>query len=129
MAQRENLKNTYQYTAEGAVTQFMVVVAGTSEKQVKAPTGADVGNIIGVALDAAASGAQVNVAEPGSIVRCIAQAAIARGAFVSIQGTTGKVKTAGLTNTTSVVGQALSAAAADGDHIFVLLNPIPMPSA
>lgn len=125
MAQRELIWSTERYTAEGAVTQFAVLVAGTSNKQVKLPTAADVGNIIGVAMADAASGAEVPVAEPGSVVRCIAQAAIARGAFVSIQGVTGKVKTAapGAGTNTFLVGQALNSAAADGDHVWVRIDP------
>lgn len=131
MPQRENIINSYHYTAEGAVTQFAVVVEGTDDGEVDMPGGADVGAIVGVAQHAAAAGERVNVAEPGSFTRAIASAAIARGANVSITGTNGKVKTAAPSSgaNTFIVGQAKSAAAADGDHIFIFINPSVMQGA
>lgn len=125
MPQREDLCSTYRYTAEGAVTQFAVLVEGTADKQATLPGGANVGNIIGIALHAAADGEEVEVAEAGSYCRAIANAAISRGAMLAIAGTSGNVLTAapGAGTNTFLVGQAKSAAAASGDHVFIHINP------
>ena len=131
MPQRENLSSTYRYTAEGAVTQFAVLVEGTADKQAKLPGGADAAGFIGVAMHAAADGEEVTVAEPGSFVRCIAGAAISRGAALSIAGATGKVKTAAPSSgaNTFIIGHAKSTVTTDGDTVFVHLNPSVMQGA
>lgn len=123
MPQFERYENPLPYTAEGTVTQFMVVVKGTAHTQAKAPSAADVGGILGVARHAAADGEQLTVDGPGSYVRCIASAAITAGADVAIAGTTGKVKSV-TTADTYIVGQAQTDAAADGDHVWVRVAPV-----
>lgn len=130
MPQRENICSSYHYTAENAVTQFAVVVEGTADGEVDLPGGADVGAIVGVAQHAAAAGARVNVAEPGSFTRAIASGSISRGANVSIAGVSGAVKTAAPSTgaNTFIVGQAKSDAS-DGEQVFIQINPSVMQGA
>jgi hypothetical protein len=123
MPQFERYENPLPYTAEGVITQFMVVTKGTAHNQAIAPSGADVGGILGVARHAAADGEFLTVDGPGSYVRCIASAAITAGASVAIAGTTGKVKSV-TTADTNIVGVAQTDAADDGDQIFVYVNPV-----
>ena len=115
---------TKPYRCQAAVTQFAVVVEGTVDGDVVLPGAADVGSIVGVALEAGATNEIIDVAMVPSYVICIAAAAIARGARVSISAITGTVKTAapGAGINTSIVGQAMQAAAAAGDQISVLLT-------
>lgn len=113
------------YTAEVAITKFMVVIEGTADGQCNDP-GAANDVCLGVAMNAAAAGETVDVVLFGPYT-VIAQAAISRGALVAIQGVTGKVAaiTPGVgTADQRVVGKALQAADADGDQmsIFVGLN-------
>lgn len=105
------------YTAEGAITQWACVTIGTADPQVKLPTAADLGGL-GFAMAAAATTEQVQIAGPGCCSRAIASAAIAAGDYLAIAGTTGKVKTV-TTADTFIVGRALTAAAADGDTVWV----------
>lgn len=125
MPKTQHLDNVKSYYAEGAISAFTVVVEGTADGQVKAPGDADAGAIVGIALHDAAAGERVKVARPGDSAPVKAGAAIARGALVSIHGTTGKVKTAAPAAGANafVVGQAQNAAAADGDIIYCLIMP------
>lgn len=111
------------YTAEVAITANAVVVEGTADGQVKLPGAADAGSIVGVALHAAAAGEQIQVAMPPSTVECVASAAIARGAYVSIAATSGTIKTAAPSAgaNTNLVGIARQAAGAANDLISVSL--------
>jgi hypothetical protein len=115
---------TLTYVAEGAITDGMVVILGTSENQCKAPAAAN-DPPLGVAMHAAADGEQVSVALMGA-VPVIASAAIAVNALVAISTTTGRVATITIGSTTAddrLVGKALSVAAASGDTLSVLLSP------
>jgi hypothetical protein len=78
---------------------------------------------LGILQNAPASGKTAEVAVSG-VSKVVAGAAITAGALVGIQVTNGKVKsiTAGTDSTQYVVGQALTAAAADGDIITVLFD-------
>lgn len=111
------------YLAEGAVTKYAAVMAGTADTQVKLPTGANV-DPVGITLNAAADGEEVDVVIFGPTI-CIADAAIARGALVAISSTTGKVDTITPGTTTAdkrLVGKALEAAGADGDQFSVFIG-------
>lgn len=99
-------------TAGAALAQYQPVQASGA-----AATAA--GNAIGFATTAAASGARVTVAAGGTAI-AIAGGAITAGAAVEVGTTVTKVvtKSAGI-----AIGRALTAAAADGDLIEVLLIP------
>lgn len=106
--------HTETYIADGAITQYALVIKGTADDDVKMPTGAG-GNVIGVAQHAATDGEQVSVAVAGPSM-AYASAAIAIGAKVANAGTTGKTVTAapGAGANVDIAGNALSAASADG---------------
>lgn len=110
--------------AASATPEFVIgVVATATITQFQAVTAAGAvataaGNAVGFAQLDAASGARVPVAALGSSI-AIAGGAIAVGAAVEV-GSTGRVvtKSAGVT-----IGRALTAAAANGDQIEVLIVP------
>lgn len=97
-------------TTTAAIAQYQPVMASGA-----AATAA--GNAVGFATVAAASGARVPVVVVGTAI-AIAGAAIAVGAAVEVGTTVTKVvtKSAGV-----AIGRALTAAAADGDLIEVLV--------
>lgn len=99
-------------TATAAIAQYQAVQASG------APAVA-AGNAIGFATVAAASGARVPVGV-GTTVLAIAGAAIALGALLEVHTTVTQVvtKSAGIS-----IGRALTAAAAAGDVIEVLMIP------
>lgn len=98
------------FTAAGTLAQYQPVDA----------TGAAVsagGNAIGTADVAAVSGDRYNATVMGTAL-AVASAAISAGALVEVSTTVSKV----VTKSTGVaIGRALSAAAADGDIIEILL--------
>lgn len=93
------------------ITQFQAITAAGA-------VATAAGNAVGFAQTGGASGARLPVVALGTSI-AVAGAAIAMGALVEV-GTAGKVVTrsAGVS-----IGRALSAAAADGDQIEVLLIP------
>ncbi len=105
-------------------TQYSVCELDTgTANQVRTPTAASV-QPVGVAQADAVASKEITVQTAG-IARCIASAAIAIGAFVEIASATGNVRTKAQTaagaQPTPIVGQALTAAAAAGDYVDVLL--------
>lgn len=114
MAASSNNVLTIGITATAALEQFRAV----------SPTGGyptDGGNALGFTTLAAASGARASVAALGTAI-ATAGAAINAGALLEVDGTVGKVIThAGGGN--KEVARALTAAAADGDLIEVLVIP------
>lgn len=123
MPQIERYTNSLTYEAENAITAHCVVVEGTDDGECDMPGGADVGSILGVARHAADAGAQVTIDGPGSYVPVVASGAISRGAWVSIAGTSGKVKAATLSADTSVVGKAMTTVTTDGDLVWIQVWP------
>jgi len=103
---------TVGLTASAALAQFQPVTAAGA-----AATAA--GNAVGFARIAVANGERVPVTVLGTSV-AIAGAAITAGALVEVGTTVTKVVTrsAGVS-----IGRALTAAAADGDQIEVLIIP------
>lgn len=91
------------------------VSATQSEPGIKQGTTDDFA--FGIAIEAIANGKSGRVAR-GSIAQAVASAAITAGAVVQADAS-GKVKTQGAGK--AQVGQALTAAAADGDKILVAL--------
>ena len=115
---------THKITDSGGVTANKVVVQGTNAYECKLPTAANAGSILGVTAEAQSTqNKQVRVQTAG-VARITAADAISVGDPVNIHGTTGKVKTVNEATGTlvNVVGQALTAASADGDVIEVALN-------
>lgn len=104
------------------VIKHAVLVAGTSENQVKNPAAANADKVVGVAGHAAADQVDVSVYDKG-IVNLIAASAIAVGDYVNIADTTGRVKTISeAAGTANVVGIARSAAGAAGAYVKVQLQ-------
>lgn len=103
---------TVGVTATAALEQFRAV----------SPTGgyaADAGNALGFTTMAVANGGRASVVSLGTAIGT-ASAAISAGALVEVHSTAGKLRT----KTSGVaVGRALTAAAADGDQIEVLIIP------
>lgn len=99
-------------TAAAALTQYRAVTATGAHPAAAA-------NAVGFTNTAGAIGERVPVTSGGTAL-VTAGAAIAVGAAVEVVGVVGKVvtKSAGIT-----VGRALTAAAADGDLIEVLVIP------
>jgi hypothetical protein len=103
---------TLGITAAAALAQYQAVTAAGA-------IATAAGNAVGFTQTTAASGDRVPVTAGGTAV-AIAGAAVAVGAAVEVVGAVGKVvtKTSGIT-----VARALTAAAADGDQIEVLIIP------
>lgn len=110
MAASAFAETTIGLTAVGAVAQFAPVQA-TGAPAVAA------GNAVGITTLAAASGVRMPIVVVGSAV-AIAGAAIALGAAVEVHTTVTQVvtKAAGI-----AIGRALTAAAAAGDQVEVLI--------
>ncbi len=102
---------TISVTATGAIAQYNAVTAAGA-------VASAAGNAVGFADTAGSTGSRVPVTTLGTAI-AVAGAAITAGAAVEV-GASGKVvtKSAGIT-----VGRALTAAAADGDQIEVLIIP------
>lgn len=99
-------------TATATIAQFQPVQASG------APCTAG-GNALGAAILPAVAGERVSVDALGTTIM-IASGPIAAGALVEVAATVTKVATR---STGVAIGRALTAAAADGDQIEVLLIP------
>lgn len=104
---------TIGLTAGASIAQYQPVTAAGG-----AATAAS--NAVGFATVAAASGARVPVIAGGTAI-AVAGAAINAGDPVKVHTTVTKVVAQGGTGT--IIGRALTAAAADGDLIEVLVIP------
>lgn len=115
MATERNLV-TAAYKADGAITKYRVVVAGTADGEVA--QGSTAGTVVpwGVAAGTAADDGMVDVHVGGTAKAC-AGAAITKGAKVTFDAN-GKV-IAATAATEHILGFAEKAAAADGDLIPV----------
>lgn len=100
-----------------------VVVQGTNPRECARPSGANAGNIEGVAIHDADNGQHVGVQNEGEAI-LIAAGAIALNADVNIANAEGRVKTVSEATGTVIqyVGKAKTAATASGDQIAVALN-------
>lgn len=110
MAASSFAETTIGLTAVGAIAQFQPIQASGSPAVAA-------GNAVGFTTLAAASGVRVPVVVLGSVI-AIAGAAIVLGAAVEVHTTVTQVvtKAAGV-----AIGRALTAAAAAGDQVEVLL--------
>lgn len=111
--------NSVTMTAGAAVTKGRYVKMSGGDV-IHATAGTD--GIIGVAAETAASGAALNVYLFGGKVEVEASAAISAGDNVTAT-TDGKAVTT-VTATDRVAGISLTAAAADGEYITVLHQPL-----
>lgn len=109
---------------EADVGPFLVVIKGTAADSAILATTADA-NFLGVTMEDGKSGERRPIAMHGGVVKCTAKAAITEGAWVSVNGSDGKIKAAAPSagSNSYVLGKAMQAAAADGDIIGVLLTP------
>lgn len=97
--------------------RFVVVEVGTAEGQVDLPSAtSDIP--FGIIQETAVAGQAVPVQING-ISQCVAGGAVALGALVYLQATTGRVDDV---DTGTAVGLALTASAADGEIIIVDLS-------
>lgn len=109
---------------EAAIGPYLVVIAGAAAGGVRLPLAADA-QWLGVTMEDGAINEYRSIAVMGGIVPITASAAIAEGAFVSIAGVSGQIKTAAPAagSNSFIVGKAMEAAGAAGDVIGVLLCP------
>jgi hypothetical protein len=123
------LDKAYQITDAAGVGQFLAVVADGAGK-CKKPAAANAAAIVGVTQEAQLNQNRfVNVRKEG-ITRAVAAGAIAVGDHVNIAGATGKVQSCeasitalGAAQAFHVLGIAETAAAADGDIVYVHIRP------
>lgn len=110
--------NVVSMEAENTMAErYVVVEVGTAEGQVDLPSAtSDIP--FGVILETAVAGQAVPVQIDG-IVQIVAGGAIALGALVYIQATTGRIDDV---DTGTAVGLALTAAGAAGDLVVVDLS-------
>src|SRR4051794_24264965 len=129
---------TRRITDAAGVGIYLAVVQDTAERDVKKPAAANAGKFVGITQEAQATqnkGVRVKTDGPSFAT---ASGVIAVGDYVNIAGSSGKLAScqtsvaAGLANPASVIyviGQAISAAAADGDIFEVEIQPVPVPLA
>lgn len=110
-------------TAEAAITAFTTVVEGTDDGECNVPGAADAGGVLGIAMHDAEAGEEVQIAGPGCRAKALVSGAVTRGLWLSIAGTSGKLKNATLTADIEVVGKCMHTTTADGDHTVVLVQP------
>jgi hypothetical protein len=111
------------YIADTPLAAGVAVIAGAAFNSVKLPTGANQ-RALGVTANAAVNaGDPVTVIEIGEVT-AIADAAIARGAWVMINAATGQIAPIGAVAGTNyeTVGMALEAAAAQGDEFLLFVQ-------
>lgn len=123
---------TYKIEDAAGVLQFRAVVRGAAAGGVKKPSAEGEGKFVGVTREAQATQNKNVPVQTTGIATCVAAAAISYGDAVYIGDNTGKVKScqtalaAVLVNPAAnlyVIGYAETAAADDGDHIKVSLQP------
>ena len=112
------------FIAEGNITKYAVVVAGSQEGKVTLPAGANASKIIGIAQNDAADGEPVRVRLLG-ISKAIAAGAISMGDLVQIADSAGKVQTASPAAGTNafIVGVAMDAAGSAGEYVHINIMP------
>lgn len=113
------------YTAEAAIPANCIVVWGTNDDAVKLPTGADVGAMVGVSLEAqTVAGEQIQIVVAGSAELFVKAASpnIVKGSPIFVHGTSGYGKTAASANAQFGLGFAEEAATADDVRISVSIS-------
>ena len=116
------LDRDYAVIDAAIVTAGTVLMHGDNPGEAKAPTGANVVPAGVMTRDQDEINEEAPLRKAG-FAECIASAAIARGAYVNIADTDGKVKTVSEgAGTRNILGVAETAAAADEDPITVFIN-------
>jgi len=115
------MERTYTMKAgETTLNQHCVACLDTAtEGQVIRPAAANAKKIAGVLRDSSCAAGEPRCFAVAGITTCIAAGAIAIGDKLVVAGVTGKVTP--ISGTQDIVGEALSATTADGDHVTVLL--------
>jgi len=118
----------YPATVTAAIGRFRAVILDTTKDKSASPPGAANAKAFGICQDeySAADSTNGRVADirVSGISTCVANSAISRGDQVRIADTTGRLETAAATTAKQYqVGIALTAAAAQGDWLEVLLTP------
>lgn len=133
MPRRIRYAEIFTYLQEVAsIGANLAVVEGTADGQCKLPGGASAANFIGITRYAgsATAGDPIEVVTDGCCDAVVdATTDIARGDWLEIAGTSGKLAKSAMTNGKQIVARALEAATADGDVIAVRITPFVMPSA
>jgi len=119
----EHIVRTYRAEG-GAIGAGLGVIAGTAADQAKLPTAANQRALGVTSLAAAAAADPLPVIELGEVL-AVADAAVARGDYVMVNATTGKLAPIGAVAATNyhVVGIALTAAAAQNDEFLLFVIP------
>lgn len=110
----------------------LAVVEGTDDGECNLPGGASAANFVGITKYAgsATAGDPIEVITDGCCdVVVDATTDIARGDWLEIAGTSGKLSKSAMTNGKQIVARALEAATADGDVIAVRITPFVMPAS
>ncbi len=87
-------------TAQSAMSQYAVLVAGTLEDTVTLPGAQYAGGFVGIALNSASSGQTVAVHLAGGIAKAIAGSSVTMGSYAVICDVSGRVQNYIATDTT-----------------------------
>jgi len=130
MNQTQGIVKSYKIDDAAGVLQYVVVVAGGSDGNVKKPTAADVAGFMGVTLEAQPNQYKGVAVQKTGIVRVKAGGAITRGDRLAINSTAGDVKSVeaiitaapGVASVRNLVGIA-ETSAASGDIFPMWIQP------
>jgi hypothetical protein len=122
---------TYTITDAAGVGKFRAVVQDTAEGKVKKPAAANAPGFVGISQEAQGTQNGKLAIKEGGRTRAIAGGIIDVGDLVKIGDNTGKLVSAqaaiaahpGAASIQYVVGQARSAAGADGDEFWLQIRP------
>lgn len=134
-ARRINPILTQTFTAGAALAAHRIVIwHATDADTVIYPAAAPDTQVVGITLEAAASGADVEVVILGTCLLTVDgnAANIAAGDAIEVHSTSGYGGKRALSDGTTyreIVAKALEASTADGDEIAVLLTPCWVPTA
>lgn len=127
----QDLYRSYRITDAAGVGKFLCVVQDAAEGDVKKPTAANAGQLVGVTQEDQLTQNRSVLVKEGGWSFVTAAGAVTVGDRLQINGTSGKVSSAESVLTTlaatavliEIVGQARSAATADGDIIEMRIHP------
>lgn len=125
------LDQSFKITDAAGVLQYRAVIQSTNAGECKKPTAANDSKFLGVTQEAQATQYKGVAVRVLGVSRVTSAGVIAVGDHIRIADTAGKVESAetdvtaapGSAKVNYPIGKALTAAAADGDVIFALINP------
>jgi len=128
---------TWRITDAAGVLQHRAVVQGTNAKDCKKPTGSNEGKFVGITQEAQDTQNRNVVLKESGRSFAVAAGIIAVGDYVRIADATGKVESAqtdaiaapGTAKVNNIIGQARTAASADGDIIEIVIQPFVVKTA